>query len=355
MEVFDGFAPPTENYSKLPHLMIDALPIVETVAEMKVILYVLRHTWGYQDEEKKITQDEFEHGRKRRDGGRLDNGIGLSRNAIKDGIRRAVEHGFLVVREDNRDMGRQRRIYALNMRSPDGQTLTPDPYPDGQTLTPPDQSPPVPGSKPDHRTEKETLETNPEKEKEPAPENGATPETPEDFSDMFPGKPPETSAHPEISEPGILSSGTARDPLAMAAECQRRRDAHGLGTWTVPVEAGGSDDAGDLMLDAWCRTLIIDPTVMPDQMTARYRAKFSKIAKTLPSATPSQAARAVAVVLDPKNPEFSWYTYSDPRVAKFSRDWTTVMLRILSGNEPEPSASGIGALDRLLEETPHGL
>ena len=56
---FSGFVPPTENYSKLPHAMIEALPLVTSLAEMKVILYVLRHTWGYQDDEKRINLDEF--------------------------------------------------------------------------------------------------------------------------------------------------------------------------------------------------------------------------------------------------------------------------------------------------------
>jgi len=34
------------------------------------VLYILRHTWGFQDTSKRITSDEFEHGRKRIDGTR---------------------------------------------------------------------------------------------------------------------------------------------------------------------------------------------------------------------------------------------------------------------------------------------
>ncbi len=112
-DTFAGFAPPVENWSKLPHEFIDALSLIETIGEMKVILYVLRHTWGYHDEEKKITLDEFCNGRKRRDGTRLDNGTGLSKPTVIDGIERAVKHGFLEVDTDERDKGRVKKFYRL--------------------------------------------------------------------------------------------------------------------------------------------------------------------------------------------------------------------------------------------------
>jgi DNA-binding PadR family transcriptional regulator len=110
---FNGFEPPTENWSKLPHQFIDALPLVETIGEMKVILYILRHTWGFQDDEKKITLDEFANGRRRRDRTRLDNGTGLSKPTIINGLKRAIEHGFIQVEVDERDKGRVKKFYSL--------------------------------------------------------------------------------------------------------------------------------------------------------------------------------------------------------------------------------------------------
>jgi hypothetical protein len=161
-EEFEGFGPPIENWSKLPHQFIDALPLIETIAEMKVILYVLRHTWGFQDDKKRITGDEFAEGRKTKDGTRLDNGTGLSKPSIRDGIKRAIEHGFLIVETDDSDKARIKKYYSLNQLGvkvlpPGGKSFTPrgkDSYP---------------------RTEKETLETNlkkvgsVEKQTEPAP------------------------------------------------------------------------------------------------------------------------------------------------------------------------------------------
>jgi hypothetical protein len=132
---------------------------------------VLRHTWGYQEfgTTKRITLDEFQHGRKLADGSRMDGGTGLSLSAVKDGVRRAVAHGFLVREvEANRDKGRQSHVYCLRMSSPDTRVSDSDTlgikdrHPDGQTLPPR-----VPEIVP--RSEKETAErSNREKQEEQA-------------------------------------------------------------------------------------------------------------------------------------------------------------------------------------------
>jgi hypothetical protein len=146
MAKFPGFQPPKANFSKLPHSLIEALPLVESLAELKVVLYVLRHTWGYQEYQlpKRITMDEFEHGRKAGNGARLDNGVGMAKNSVKAGISKAIEHGFLQRKaEKKKDFGRSSYVYSLVILR--GQDLTPG----GQELT-------VIGSEVDPRTEKET-------------------------------------------------------------------------------------------------------------------------------------------------------------------------------------------------------
>ena len=70
----------------------------------------------------------------------------MSANAVKDGIKRAIEHGFITVDSDDSDKARIRKYYSLNLG---GQKLTPrgsevDPLP----------------SEVDPRTKKETLERN---------------------------------------------------------------------------------------------------------------------------------------------------------------------------------------------------
>jgi hypothetical protein len=119
---FPGFKMPDQNWSKLPNELIEALHMFETLGELMAVLYVLRHTWGFQEygTTKRITHDEFQHGRKRRDGSRLDSGTGLSLNCLKDGIRRAVAHGFLLQEVEHwRDPGRRSYLYSLRMSNSD--------------------------------------------------------------------------------------------------------------------------------------------------------------------------------------------------------------------------------------------
>jgi len=91
---------------------------ITSLAELKVVEYVLKHTWGYHEFGilKKITTDEFMHGRKRKDGTRIDLGTGLSNRSVIDGLRRAVEHGLLVEEVDDRDKARVKKSYALKMK-----------------------------------------------------------------------------------------------------------------------------------------------------------------------------------------------------------------------------------------------
>jgi len=150
MNEFSGFEKPKQNWSKLPHAMIESLDSISSLAELKVILYVLRHTWGFQefDEMKRITLDEFENGRKKRDGSRIDPGVGMSRNAIKDGISRAIKDGFLTQEKDGRDRGRSSHTYKLRMTNR------------GSKVDPQRSKVDSQASEVDPRSEKETEERN---------------------------------------------------------------------------------------------------------------------------------------------------------------------------------------------------
>lgn len=153
MDKFAGFSRPSQNYSKLPHDFVDCLPMIDSMAELKVVIYILRHTWGYSEfgKAKKITADEFMHGRQRKDGTRIDNGTGLSKPSVISGLESAVAHGFILVEVDNSDMARVEKFYCLNMSG------VKDFYPEVKNVDPR-------GKNLLHRSEKETLERNLEKE-----------------------------------------------------------------------------------------------------------------------------------------------------------------------------------------------
>ena len=149
----------------MPNHWTDVTAQMRSWAEQKVVEYVLRHTWGYQEygQLKRISLDEFEHGRRRADRSRLDRGVGLRRQAIISGLRRAVEDGYLVVAKDDSDKGRVRKSYGLKMDSRARGYEDHTPGVRSSDLSSPAIT---------HRTEKETLERNTEKE---TVKNGGSP------------------------------------------------------------------------------------------------------------------------------------------------------------------------------------
>lgn len=163
---YKGFREPEQNWFKLPNDWTDITARIKSLSELKVVEYVLRHTWGFGDAKKRITIDEFENGRKRRDGSRFDKGTGLSRTSIKSGINEAVKHGLLDrEKETGRDPARQSYFYSLHKRDGEdeagGQDLPPkaiNTCPSGGQDLPPKGATTAP------RSEKDTLERNLKKE-----------------------------------------------------------------------------------------------------------------------------------------------------------------------------------------------
>src|SRR5437870_6941025 len=118
--VFAGFSKPEANFFRLPNEWTDITAQVTSLAEMKLVEYVLKHTWGYSefDMVKKITTDEFMSGRKKKSGERVDMGTGLSKPSVIAGLKSAVQHGLLEEETDNSDKARIKKYYKLRMRTP---------------------------------------------------------------------------------------------------------------------------------------------------------------------------------------------------------------------------------------------
>jgi DNA-binding PadR family transcriptional regulator len=165
---FPGFDRPESNFFRMPNSWTDITAEIDNIAELKVVEYILRHTWGYREYgvKKHITIDEFVNGRRRQDGSRMDKGTGLSERAVYDGLRKAVDDRLIEEEIDDSDRGRVKKSYSLRMREnahvnaelqslqSGVQTLHPplqDVHPDPQTLQ-------VRGASLAPRTEKDTLE-----------------------------------------------------------------------------------------------------------------------------------------------------------------------------------------------------
>lgn len=112
---FAGFKPPEANYFKVPNMFWDIEDL--TIHERFVLLYILRHTWGYQEFGiyKAITIDEFQNGRKTSDGKRMDKGCGVSRGAISQALTALSSKGYILIETDASDLARVKKSYMLNM------------------------------------------------------------------------------------------------------------------------------------------------------------------------------------------------------------------------------------------------
>jgi hypothetical protein len=109
-----------EGYSQIPNIWIKLVACIQNLSELKVVLYILRHTWGFQeyDMPKHITTDEFVYGRKRRDGSRMDIGTGLCERSVINGLALAERHGFIVCEINASDLARTKKAYKLKMQAP---------------------------------------------------------------------------------------------------------------------------------------------------------------------------------------------------------------------------------------------
>jgi len=160
--LFQGFSKPEANFFRLPNEWTDITAQITSLAEMKLVEYVLKHTWGYSefDMVKKITTDEFMNGRKKKDGTRIDSGTGLSKPSVIAGLKSAVEHGLLTEEIDDSDKARIKKFYKLKMKASldENNAESSDPHADVKNLNIGVKNFDSRGKQSLHRSEKDTIE-----------------------------------------------------------------------------------------------------------------------------------------------------------------------------------------------------
>lgn len=118
-KIFSGFDSPKQNWFRMPNDWVDICAEINSLAEVKVVQYIMRHTWGHQEYgiRKRISVDEFMNGRWRKDGTRMDKGTGLSKPSVISGLRSAVDRGLLIEEIDSSDKARVKKYYSLRMNA----------------------------------------------------------------------------------------------------------------------------------------------------------------------------------------------------------------------------------------------
>lgn len=109
---FPGFSKP--SYTQVPDELFDELMPRLSEVELKVLLYVVRRTFGFKKDEDTISLKQMVEGIRTKDGRQLDNGTGLSRPGVTKGVRGLVDKGVLIaIRNSSIDKGDQATTYQL--------------------------------------------------------------------------------------------------------------------------------------------------------------------------------------------------------------------------------------------------
>ena len=112
---FTGFEGP--NYTQVPDALFDELLAYLSGTELKVLLYIMRRTFGFKRERDQISLSQMLHGIVKHDGERLDHGTGVSKPSLLRALRSLQEKGILIAeRCRSTERGDEPTVYRLNVR-----------------------------------------------------------------------------------------------------------------------------------------------------------------------------------------------------------------------------------------------
>ncbi len=114
---FSGFVSP--QYTQIPDVVFDELAPILSGAEYKVLLYILRRTFGFKKEADSISYNQMLGGIVTRDGRRLDYGAGIkSRSTLSKALQRLEELNIILAQRHYSDEnGNETTTYQPNMGS----------------------------------------------------------------------------------------------------------------------------------------------------------------------------------------------------------------------------------------------
>jgi hypothetical protein len=114
---FAGFGSP--NYTQVPDELFDQLMPDLSGAELKVLLYIIRRTFGFKKNSDPISFNQFLDGIKGKDGKILDRGCGIkSRDKLNNALKSLLSKGIITA-EKRADIkgGKQTTVYSLRFRT----------------------------------------------------------------------------------------------------------------------------------------------------------------------------------------------------------------------------------------------
>lgn len=112
---YNGF--PSPNGTVVPDDVFDVLAPLLSEAELRVLLYIIRRTFGFKKEADSISLSQMVDGITTRDGRVLDSGTGMSRRGVMKGCTGLVEKKVIRVEKRLSDQGdNEINVYHLRFR-----------------------------------------------------------------------------------------------------------------------------------------------------------------------------------------------------------------------------------------------
>lgn len=112
---FTGFASP--NFTPVPDEFFDELAPLLSGGEVKVLLYIIRRTFGFKKDRDSISLSQMLHGIVRKNGDRLDHGVGLSKPSLCRALNTLTEKQVIIAtRRYDHKGSNLATSYELHMR-----------------------------------------------------------------------------------------------------------------------------------------------------------------------------------------------------------------------------------------------
>jgi phage replication O-like protein O len=111
---FQGFLSP--RYTQVPDELFDELMAHLSGAELKVLLYIIRRTFGFKKDSDTISLNQICKGITTKKGEVLDRGTGLSQNAVLSALKGLIAKKAIVAkRNSSPEKGHEPTTYSLNI------------------------------------------------------------------------------------------------------------------------------------------------------------------------------------------------------------------------------------------------
>ena len=111
---FKGFTKPT--YTQTPNEVFDILLDILNGSELKVLLYIIRRTFGFKKDNDNISLNQIVNGIKKKDGSIQDYGTALSMQSVKNAIKGLTEKNVIIKIRRKDESGQDKSPnYSLNI------------------------------------------------------------------------------------------------------------------------------------------------------------------------------------------------------------------------------------------------